>query len=133
MPITRRGVKGSRLDIPEFDGNLDALDRLTPVVLTLSAAGVVDLDGGGPGVYHIQTFGGASTQNLTGIIGGLGHQWEITLCLATTGQTITAVHTPPNLLVGSPGSFILNSLNDTMTFRDRTTSIWRETGRSSVP
>jgi hypothetical protein len=132
MPITRRAVKGSELTWDELDANFDPVDRLSPVVLTLNASGVIDLNGRGPGVYHIQTFGAASTQNLTGITGGLGHQWEIILCLATTGQTITAVNTPPNLLVGPPGSFILNSLNDTMRFMDRTTLIWRETGRFTV-
>jgi hypothetical protein len=132
MPITRRGEKGIDLTWPELDGNFDPLDRPTPVVLTLTAAGVITVNG--PGVYHIQTFGAASTQNLTGITGGLGRQWEVTLCLAQTGQTITAVDTAPNFRVGSPGSFILNSLNDTMKFMDRPASvIWRETGRNSVP
>jgi hypothetical protein len=131
MPPTRRAVKGSELTWDEGDANLDAIDRLTPVVLTIDASGAIQITG--PGVYQIRTFGGASTDELTAITGGLGHQWEVLLCLDTAIQTITIMHTPPNLLVGSPGSFILNSLNDTITFRDRTSTIWRETGRSSVP
>jgi hypothetical protein len=128
MPPTRRAVKGERLTPDEFDGNLDSIDLLSPRVLTITG-GAIPITG--PGVWHIQT-GGPATANLTAITGGQGHFWEITLMLATTGQTITVVNTPPNLLVGPPGSFILNSQNDTMKFINRTTTLWIETGRSTV-
>jgi hypothetical protein len=128
MPITRRLVKGIRLEPDEFDGNLDHVDLLSPRVVTI-ASGSIAING--PGVWHIQT-GGPATANLTAITGGLGHFWEITLMLAQAGQTITVVNTSPNLLVGPPGSFILNSQNDTMRFMNRTTTLWIETGRFSV-
>jgi hypothetical protein len=129
MPPTRRAVKGSRLTAAEYDANLDSIDLLNPRVLTISSGSIAIT---GPGVWHIQTEGAAATDDLTAITGGLGHFWEIILMLATTGQTITVVNTPPNFLVGPPGSFILNSQNDTIRFMDRTTSIWRETGRFTV-
>jgi hypothetical protein len=128
MPITRRLVKGIRLDLAEGDGNLDSIDLLSPRVVTIVSGSIAIT---GPGVWHIQT-GGPATANLTAITGGLGHFWEITLMLAQAGQTITVLNTSPNLLVGPPGSFILNSQNDTMKFINRTTSIWCETGRFSV-
>jgi hypothetical protein len=128
MPPTRRAVKGSRLTADEGDANLDSIDLLSPRVVTIASGSIAIT---GPGVWHIQT-GGPATATLTAITGGLGHFWEITLMLAQVGQTITVANTSPNLLVGPPGSFILNSQNDTMKFMNRTTLIWVETGRFSV-
>jgi hypothetical protein len=130
MPPTRRGVKGSELTWAEGDANLDAIDRLTPVVLTISGGSITI---NGPGVYLVETEGGAGTDDLTAITGGLGHQWEVTLCLNTDGRVITVRHTLPNLRLQNGADFILNSLNDTIKLMDRTSAIWRETGRSSVP
>jgi hypothetical protein len=128
MPPTRRAVKGSELTWDELDGNFDSIDLLSPRILTITGGSIAIT---GPGVWHIQT-GGPATANLTAITGGNGHFWEITLCLAVAGQTITVLNTAPNLLVGPPGSFILNSLNDTMKFMNRTIPLWFETGRFSV-
>ena len=132
MALTRRAIKGSRLTSAEYDANLDGLERLAPVVLTI-AGGVLNLNNGGPGVYHVETEGGASTDDLTSIIGGQGYQWAVTLVLNTDGRVITVKHTAPNLLLQNGADFILNSVNDTITFRDRTSAIWREVSRCNVP
>ena len=132
MALTRRAIKGTRLTSAEGDANLDALERLAPVVLTI-ASGVINLNNGGPGVYHVETEGGAGTDDLTSIIGGQGYQWEITLVLNTAGRVITVKHTAPNLMMQNGVDFLLNSLNDTIVLRDRTTVIWREVSRCSVP
>jgi hypothetical protein len=130
MPPTRRAIKGSRLTADEFDANLDALDRLTPVILTITNGSITIT---GPGVYRVDPEGGASTDDLTAITGGLGHEWEVTLCLNTAGRVITVRHTPPNLKLQNGADFILNSVDDTIKLMDRTSAIWRETGRCSVP
>src|SRR5262245_58214641 len=130
MPITRRGVKGAELTWAELDANFDAFDLLAPAILTM-AAGAVSVTG--PKAYRIETEGGAGTDEVTAITGGLGHEEEVTFRLNTAGRVITVKHTPPNLNLQNGADFILNSVRDTIKFQSFTSTIWTETGRSSVP
>jgi hypothetical protein len=130
-PITKRLVKGIELTWQELDNNFDFLDRNPAVVLTISG-GLITVTG--PGLYRLETEGAASTDDLTGITGGFGHEWPIILTLNTAGRVITVKHTPPNLLLLNGADFLLNSLNDSIPLRDRTSAIWREVGgRVSIP
>jgi hypothetical protein len=128
--ITRRAVKGSRLTIAELDANFDSIDQLSPIVVTI-VSGIITING--PGLYRVETEGGAGTDDLTGITGGFGREWEVVLALNTAGRVITVKHTAPNFLLQGGQDFILNSINDTITVRDRTSVLWREVGRCSVP
>ena len=129
MPFWRRLEQAIALTWAQLDSNWDYLDRPAPVVLTI-ASGLITI--AGPGLYRIETEGGASTDDLTGITGGLGREWPVILTLNTAGRVITVKHTPPNFLLAGP-DFLLNSLNDTIEFRDRTSVLWREVGgRASV-
>lgn len=131
MPaFIRRLDKGSELEWAELDENFSYLDRASPPVVTISS-GVITITG--PGLYRVETEGGAGTDELTGIVGGAGREWPIILTLNTAGRVITLIHTPPNFLLYNSASFLLNSLNDSIGFRDRTSAIWREIHRSSVP
>lgn len=130
MPFWRRLLKGIDLTWAELDSNFDYLDRPSPVVATLNASGILAITG--PGLYRVETFGGAGTQNFIGITGGEGHEWPVILTLNTPGRIVTLVNTPPNFLLQNGASFLLNSVNDSIELRDRTTAIWREIGRCSV-
>lgn len=129
MPITRRLVKGSRLTTAEGDGNLDYLDRPVPVVLTI-ASGIITVPG--PGLYRVETEAGVN-DDLTGITGGAGKEWPVILTLNTAGRVITVKHTVPNFLLQNGADFLLNTLNDSIEFRDRTSTLWREMHRASIP
>ena len=126
MAITRRAVKGSRLTSAEGDANLDALDRLSPVVLTI-AGGAITITG--PGTYKVETEGGASTDDLTTINGGLGHEWEVKLRLNTTGRSITVVNSATLALAGG-NNFVLNSKKDILVVQDNDDGDWTEVSRS---
>src|SRR5262245_28430734 len=122
MAITRRAVKGSRLTTAEGDANLDPLDRLTPVILTISA-GIITVSG--PGTYRVEVESG-TTDDVTQINGSVGHEWLVTFRLNTGGRTIRFLHTPGSglYLAGgtNPGLFTLDSVRDTISFQDRITN-----------
>src|SRR5262245_21711403 len=131
MPITRRLVKGSELTYAEGDGNLDALDRASPVVLTISSGAITVT---GPGTYRVETEGAASTDDLTTINGSQGREWEIKLRLNTAGRVITVVHsTGAGMYLQGGNSFLLNSVRDILVLQDRVTNEWSEVSRSSNP
>lgn len=135
MAIIRQSVKGSELEWDEGDGNLDYVDRLSPVVLTIASGTIVvpsTAIGPAVGVFRIETEGGAGTDDLTSITGGKGREEPIILVLNTPGRVITVVHTPPNLLLQNSANFLLNSVNDSIELRSRTTTIWREMHRCSI-
>jgi hypothetical protein len=129
--ITRRAVKGSRLTIAEYDANFDSIDQLSPIVVTI-VSGIITING--PGMYRVETEGGAGTDDLTGITGGFGREWLVILTLNTSGRVITVKHTLPNFHLMGGQDFLLNSVLDTIPFRDRTSTLWYEVGgRCSVP
>ena len=78
------------------DSNWNYLDRPAPVVLPI-VSGIITITG--PGLYKIETEGGAGTDDLTGITGGSGREWPVILTLNTAGRVITVKHTPPNFLL----------------------------------
>ncbi len=129
MAVTRRNVKGLELTWTEIDGNLDYIDVLSIPIRTI-ATGIITVNG--PAVYRIETEGAAAMDDLTSILGGLGHEEPIILTLNTPGQVITIKHTPPNLLLQNGADMILSTVNDTIEFRSRTTSIWREVHRCLI-
>lgn len=131
MAITRRLNKGSELTFAEGDANLDAIDRDSPIVLTI-ASGVITVSG--PGTYRVETQGGAGTDDLTTISGGSGREWEIKLRLNTAGRVITVVHsTGTGMYLQGGQNFLLNSVRDTLVLQDRVAGEWSEISRSSVP
>lgn len=130
MPITRRTVKGSELTFAEGDGNLDALDRLSPAVLPI-VSGAITITG--PGTYRLQPETG-TTDDLTTINGGVGHEWAIKLRVATVGHVITVKHsTGTGVYLAGGADFLLNSVRDMIVLQDREPGEWSETSRSSVP
>jgi hypothetical protein len=133
MPApVRRLEKNQPLTHAEGDAHLDAIDMPTKRTVTMNSAGVINIDG--PGPWWVETFGGAMTQNLTGITGGSGRMWPIILLLNTAGRTITIVHTPPNLLLDGQHDALLNSTKDSVPFRDIAAGVWVEMGgRVSIP
>jgi hypothetical protein len=132
-PITRRAIKGTELTWDELDANFTYMDQLSPVVVTLSAFPSGSITVNGPGIYQVETFGGNSTGAITSILGGLGHEEPIILRLNTSGRVITVTHTAPNLVLQNSADFLLNSPNDSLELRSRTSSIWTEMKRASVP
>lgn len=130
MPFWRRLLKGVALTWAELDSNFNYLDVPSPVILTI-ASGLVTIPG--PGVFQLETEGGAGSDDLTGITGGEGRQWPVLFILNTSGRTITVKHTPPNLNLVGGTDFILNSLGDNIEFRNRTTPLWYETRRNGIP
>lgn len=129
MPIIRRLAKGINLTWAELDGNFDAVDLLAPRILTIMG-GMIEVNG--PGTYRLAPESGTSDV-LTTINGGIGHEEPIELCLNTAGHTITIVHTPPNLNMAPPGDFILNGKHDSIEFKCCEINEWRETRRISLP
>ena len=128
MAVTRRVVKGIELTWAEIDANHNYIDRVAPEVRTI-ASGTITIDG--PGVYRLETESG-TTDDLTSILGGIGHEEPIILVLNTPGRVITVKHTPPNLLLQNGADLILSTVNDSIELRSRTTSIWREMHRCLV-
>ena len=122
----RRAAKGSRLTAAEYDSNMDSIDQDAPVTLTISSGAITVT---GPGTYHVLPESGAA-DDLTTINGALGREWRIVICTQTTGHQITVVR-GTNLRMAT-ASFLLDGLDDSITFQDRAASIWREVGRVSA-
>ena len=130
MPFWRRLLKGVALTWAELDSNFNYLDQPSPVVLTISG-GIVTIPG--PGVFQLETEGAAPSDELTGITGGEGRKWPVLFFLNNGTRTITVVHTPPTLMLVGGVNFLLNTLDDNIEFRDRTSTIWVETNRNGIP
>ena len=118
MPFWRRLEQAIALTWAQLDSNWNYLDRPAAVVLPI-VSGIITITG--PGLYKIETEGGAGTDDLTGITGGSGREWPVILTLNTAGRVITVKNTPPNFLLAGP-DFLLNGINDSICFRDRTSS-----------
>ena len=130
-PPTRRLEKNDELTWAEGDANLDAFDSPSPRVTTISA-GIATITG--PGVWFVETEGGASADDLIGLTGGSGRLWPVTLMINTPGRVVHVIHTPPNFCLLNGEDFDLTSAGDNITLHDRTAGVWYEKGaRGSVP